>query len=330
MGQNALAQSIENVAPRPGGARDWPMLGAVVGEGVGRAATRRLGELAVVEMGSRAALRCAPQPSTHLRSPQVMLAALVAGEAVYRAADGRLKLLKAGEILVLESELGVDLRIDDGGRLAGLVMPTHLISPRFVARERLRGGALRGHSGGVAVLLHQLVGGLALPGRAIPGVGALTDAVGGLISAVLEDCWDQERDEVHALRKLRLEQIGQHMRRNFADPDLSPGDTADALGLSRRYVHKLYAQDGRSFRQELIALRIEACLRAFADEKQSGKTIADIAFAAGYTDISQFNRHFRKLKGDTPSAVRREMALGLGRARKGARKTARAGRLVRD
>jgi AraC-like DNA-binding protein len=259
----------------------------------------------------------------------VMLAALVSGEAVYRAADGRLKLLKAGEILVLESELAVDLRIDDGGRLAGLILPTHLLAPRFVARERLRGGALRGHSGGVATLLHQLIGGLAVPGRAVPGAGALADAVGGLISAVLEDCWAQERDEVHALRKLRMEQIGQHMRRNFADPDLSPGDAADALGLSRRYVHKLYAQEGRSFRQELIALRIEACLRAFTDEKQVGKTIADIAFAAGYTDISQFNRHFRKLKGETPSAVRRTMALSLGKARKGPRKTARTGQAAK-
>jgi AraC-like DNA-binding protein len=173
------------------------------------------------------------------------------------------------------------------------------------------------------------VAGLAVPGRVVPGPGALTDAIGGLISAVLEDCWAQERDEVHALRKLRLEQIGQHMRRNFADPDLSPGDAADALGLSRRYVHKLYSQESRSFRQELIALRIEACLRAFTDEKQSGKTIADIAFAAGYTDISQFNRHFRKLKGETPSAVRRVLAASLGKARKGPRRGAKVGALAR-
>ncbi|MGA0603304.1 helix-turn-helix domain-containing protein [Caulobacter sp. KR2-114] len=274
-------------------------------------------------MGPRSALRCAPRPSASPRSAQVLLAALGAGEAVYRAFDGRLKLLRPGEILVLESELPVDVRIGDGGRLSALVAPAHMLAPRFVARERLRGGALRAHAGGVAVLLHQLLKGLTEPERAPLGAGALVDAVGGLVSAVLEDCWAQERDDGQAMRKLRMEQINQHIRRNFADPELSPGDVAEALGLSRRYVHKLYAQEGRSFRQDLIGLRIEACLRAFTDEQQAGKTIADIAYAAGYTDISQFNRHFRKLKGDTPSNVRRALVDTLGR--KGGRRASARG-----
>ncbi|HEX7758402.1 MAG TPA: AraC family transcriptional regulator [Caulobacteraceae bacterium] len=287
-----------------------------------------MGELYLFEMGGRATLRCGPKPATGARSAQVLLAVLTEGEAVYRAFDGRLKLLRPGEILVLESELPVDVRLGDDGRLSGLVAPVHLLSPRFVARERLRGGALRAHAGGVASLLHQLIGGLSPPARAAPGAGALMDAVGGLVSAVLEDCWAQERDEGQTMRKLRLEQIGQYMRRSFADPELSVGGAADALGLSRRYVHKLYAHEGRSFRQDLIALRIEACLRAFTDQKQAGKTIADIAYAAGYTDISQFNRHFRRLKGDTPSAVRRTLGHVIVKVRKPARKAAKRSPLV--
>ena len=58
-----------------------------------------------------------------------------------------------------------------------------------------------------------------------------------------------------------------------------------------------------------MALRIEACLAAFGDENQVEKTIAEIAYSAGYADISQFNRHFRRLRGETPSASRRA-ALG--------------------
>lgn len=326
LGQRAAMPRAEDRARKALSNRgDWPISGAVGGESSGPLTVRRMAELSVIELSSRSALRCGPKPNTGNRSPQILLAALTLGEAVYRASDGRLKLLRPGEVLVLESELAVDVRVDDGGRLAGLILPTHLLSPRFVARERLRGGALRAHSGGVATLLHQLIGGLVTPHRAAPGIGGLTDAVGGLVSAMLEDCWAQERDDGQALRKLRLEQIGQHMRRNFADPELSPGDAADALGFSRRYVHKLYAQEGRSFRQELVALRIEACLRAFTDEKQGSKTIADIAFAAGYTDISQFNRHFRKLKDDTPSAVRRTLAQHVGKPRKASRRSAKTG-----
>ena len=303
---------------------DWPLLSGGGADYSPPAAYRRMGELSLLEMGGRSALRCGPRPSANPRSAQVLLAVLTTGEAVFRAFDGRLKLLRPGDILVAESELPLDIRVGDDSRLSGLVAPIHLLSPRFVARERLRGGALRPHSGGVAVLLHQLIAGLTIPGRATPGVGALTDAVGGLVSAVLEDCWAQESDDGHAVRKLRLEQIGQHMRRNFADPELSPRDAAEALGLSRRYVHKLFAQEGRSFRQDLIALRIEACLRAFTDEQQVGKTIADIAYAAGYTDISQFNRHFRRLKGETPSAVRRELTMKIGKAGRPVRRIGKA------
>ncbi len=317
LGQRAARVRFEgrtaNSLPAKG---DWPLSGGIGTEFVAPAMFRRTGELCVLEMSGRSALRCGPRPGSGTRSAQVLLAVVTEGEAVYRAFDGRLKLLRPGEILVLESELPVDVRVGEDGRLSGLVAPIHLLSPRFVARERLRGGALRAHAGGVASLLHQLIGGLTIPERATPGDGALMDAVGGLVSAVLEDCWAQERDEGQVLRKLRLEQIGQYMRRGFADPRLSPGDAAEALGLSRRYVHKLYAQEGRSFRQDLIALRIEACLRAFTDEKQAGKTIADIAYAAGYTDISQFNRHFRRLKGDTPSATRRMLSDALAKPRK--------------
>jgi AraC-like DNA-binding protein len=204
----------------------------------------------------------------------------------------------------------------------------HLVTPRFVSRERVRGGAVRAHSGGVALLMHQLLSGLMTSTRAIPGAGALADALGGLISAMLEDCWASEPDEGLARRKVRLEQIGQHIRRSFADPALSPGAVAEALNLSRRYVHKLYAQEGRSFRQDLIALRIDACLKAFQDEKQAKKTIAEIAFAAGYTDISQFNRHFRRLKGATPSALRTALSGAAAKPRKGVRKARAFPRLV--
>jgi AraC-like DNA-binding protein len=237
-----------------------------------------------------------------------MLWALIEGSAVFKAADGRLRPLRIGEVLVTHSEAPFDLRGDAGARLAGLGVPAHLFVPRFVARERLLGGALRSHGGGVAGLLSELLKGLVDPARAVPGAGALTDAVGGLISATLEDCWAGEDHQAsERLGRARMDSIGQYLRRHFADPELSPNDVARAIGVSRRYLHKLFALETRSFRQELIALRIEACLKAFADKQQAGKTIAEIAFAAGYTDISQFNRHFRRLRGTTPSSTRQAL-----------------------
>jgi transcriptional regulator GlxA family with amidase domain len=61
---------------------------------------------------------------------------------------------------------------------------------------------------------------------------------------------------------------------------------------------------GRSFREELTRLRLDACRAALADPYRSGETIAEIAFSAGFNDLSQFNRHFRSAFGATPSQAR--------------------------
>ena len=169
----------------------------------------------------------------------------------------------------------------------------------------------------MAQLLRDLVAGLATPERATPGPGALADALGGLLSAMLEDCWTRDAPSIAERQgRLHIETIEAYVRRQFADPDLTPSDVAKAIGVSRRYLHRLYTEAGRSFRGDLIALRIEACLKAFADPRQAQKTVAEIAFAAGYTDISQFNRHFRRLRGETPTAVRRARLGVVPRARR--------------
>jgi AraC-like DNA-binding protein len=317
------AQGLARFARAPAARTEWPFVSGIVAGPGGTVAVRRLGDMAILELAGRPVLRSQPRPGGPARAQRLMLLTLIRGEASFRAFDGRLRAVRPGEVMVMDSDLSLDVRGEEGALLVGVTLPLHLITPRFVSRERIRGGTVRTHSGGVAQLVHQLLSGLMSHGRAAPGAGALADALGGLVSAMLEDCWAAEKDEGLAKRKARLEQIGQHIRRNFADPELSPGAVAEALGLSRRYVHKLYAQEGRSFRQDLVGLRIEACLKAFQDDKQVGKTIAEIAFAAGYTDISQFNRHFRRLKGATPSDIRGALAARGVKPRKPARARAK-------
>jgi AraC-like DNA-binding protein len=245
------------------------------------------------------------------KTERLLFLTLLSGEASFRAWDERLRPVACGDVLAIDSALPVEVRAEAGARLAGVVLPLHVISPRFVTRERLRAGALRAHAGGLADLLHQLLGGVA-DGPVTPGDGALADAIGGLASAMLEDCWAQDGAGSPAASAVRLDQVAQHLRRHFADPNLTAGAVAEALGISRRYLHKLYTQAGRSFRHELIGLRIDSCLKALSDDRVGRKTIAEIALAAGYADISQFNRHFRRLKGATPTAVRRTLRAARG------------------
>ena len=239
----------------------------------------------------------------------VVLLALTYAECAFRGPDERLRRMRRKEVLLALGGAPLVLRPETGARLVGVAIPSHLLAPRFVSAERLRAGAQMSHAGGVAPLLYDLLAKLSARESVTPGAGPLVDAVGGLLSATLEDRYaagPPARGEAAAVRR---DQIARHMRRHFADPGLSAAEVAAAVGVSRRYLHRLFAEDGRSFREELIALRIEACLRALLDANQVELTIAEIAFAAGYADISQFNRHFRRLKGTTPSELRRAAAL---------------------
>jgi AraC-like DNA-binding protein len=234
-----------------------------------------------------------------------LLLALAEAECAFRDGEDRLRPMRPKEVLIADSGSVLKLTLQEGARLVGLAAPIHLLAPRFVSLERLRAASLKSQARGMAQLLYELLAGLSARDAATPGPGALIDAVGGLLSAVLEDGPAQERPARGQAGQARLEQISRRLRRHFADPELSAADVAAAVGVSRRYLHRLYADEGRSFRDELVALRIEACVKAFLDENQIDKTIAEIAFAAGYTDISQFNRHFRRIQGATPSEVRR-------------------------
>ena len=281
----------------------WPTGGAPRPEGL---ETRSVGELTIVHFAAGDGAECAGREAA-LAAPKglVMLLALTGSECAFKTPEGRWRLMKRREVLVVNGGAPLEVRPESGARLSGLAIPAHLLSPRFLSPDRLKSANLQSHGLGMASLLYDLLDRFAENAAAARGAGALIDAVGGLLSATLEDFQAQERPPRGEAGRARLDQIGRHLRRHFADPDLSAEDVANAVGVSRRYLHRLYAQFGRSFRTELVSLRIESCVKSFLDETQIHKTIAEIAFAAGYTDISQFNRHFRRLKGATPSTLRR-------------------------
>jgi len=54
-----------------------------------------------------------------------------------------------------------------------------------------------------------------------------------------------------------------------------------------------------------------ACARNLLDQSHRSKKIAEIAFAAGFRDISHFNRLFKRSHGVAPREFRRSMSSEL-------------------
>jgi AraC family transcriptional regulator, positive regulator of tynA and feaB len=96
-----------------------------------------------------------------------------------------------------------------------------------------------------------------------------------------------------------------HIDRHSDDPKLGAATLAARFRCSERYVHRLFAATGRSVGEHVNERRIAACTRRLLDSNSTHKTIAEIAFAAGFRDISHFNRLFKRCNGLAPREFRR-------------------------
>jgi AraC-like DNA-binding protein len=106
------------------------------------------------------------------------------------------------------------------------------------------------------------------------------------------------------IRAARLHAAQTFVMRNLARHDLSAATVARHLGVTRRYVHMLFATEERSFSEFVLAERLARAHRTLADPRWAGRAISAVAFESGFGDLSHFNRTFRRRFGMTPSQSR--------------------------
>ncbi len=109
---------------------------------------------------------------------------------------------------------------------------------------------------------------------------------------------------LRGLRAARLQAILQKMRENFADPSISAQGVARQLRLSVRYMHDILQETGVSFAERILELRLQKAHRMLSDRRNDGMRISEIALLSGFSDVSYFNRCFRRRFGSTPSGAR--------------------------
>ena len=106
------------------------------------------------------------------------------------------------------------------------------------------------------------------------------------------------------VKAARLRAVLAEIARRFSDPEFDLDALVGTLGLSRRYVQQLLEETGKSFTEHLAERRLERAFALLSDRRCLHRAIIDIAFAAGFGDVSHFNHMFRRRFGDTPSGVR--------------------------
>jgi AraC-like DNA-binding protein len=110
--------------------------------------------------------------------------------------------------------------------------------------------------------------------------------------------------EVRGVRAGRRAAILREIDANLNDPRLSAAILAHRLGITTRYVHQLFEEIGQTFSVYVLNIRLDRVAHVLREPRRANQKIAAIAFEVGFSDLSHFNRSFRRRFGETPTAVR--------------------------
>ncbi len=109
-------------------------------------------------------------------------------------------------------------------------------------------------------------------------------------------------------REALRERIKQHVTEHLADPQLSVDGIAHALNCSRRHLYNAFSEEADGVAGHILRRRLETCRRSLANRANDHRSITDIAFSSGFSNMAHFSRVFRAHLGMPPSDYRRGLA----------------------
>ncbi|MEM7133352.1 MAG: helix-turn-helix domain-containing protein [Chloroflexota bacterium] len=98
--------------------------------------------------------------------------------------------------------------------------------------------------------------------------------------------------------------IKSHINDHLAQSDLSPETIANALHISKRYLHYLFQHEETPITRYIWNARLEQCRSELANPRNCHRSITDIAFTWGFKSSPHFSRLFKARYGLSPRGFR--------------------------
>ena len=164
---------------------------------------------------------------------------------------------------------------------------------------------------GVALLRHYIDGLLAADGSgvAIAGLEAVVAThirdLAALVVGANRDGAEQARSG--GVMAARFQAARRFVAENLLNPHLTEETVAKALGISPRYVKKLFASQA-GFHNHLNGQRLDLAYSLLTNPLHLRTKVIDIAFHCGFSSLPTFNRRFKDRHGLSPSEARHAVA----------------------
>lgn len=115
---------------------------------------------------------------------------------------------------------------------------------------------------------------------------------------------DAELARQRGQSEVRLALMKADILKHLAVAELEIEAVARRYGIGGRQAQRLFEQDGTTFTEFLLERRLLMARRLLLDPTNEGRKVSDIAHASGFSDLSYFNRVFRRRFGATPTDIR--------------------------
>jgi AraC family transcriptional regulator, positive regulator of tynA and feaB len=222
--------------------------------------------------------------------------------------DGRDVRLGEGDMTLIDPLLPYFGRFETVSKLLVIKIPRRLLEMRtgklqaFTAVGIRRDNAECGLTSSFLATLPEFTGQLGSTAQELLREQALD-----LMALCLAKAAD-ERPRLSAGHSVILLNIRAAVEARLADPNLDVRTIAEAAGVSVRYANALLASEGASLSRLIQTRRLMRCQKALEDPSQLRRTVSEIAYSWGFSDMTHFGRVFRKAYGMLPSDYRKEFA----------------------
>jgi AraC-like DNA-binding protein len=217
---------------------------------------------------------------------------------------GRKVILEGGDVALIDPLLPYTGNFSSGSRRLILTVPRSAVQARigtardFVARAVKpwgEGGIMSSYLMTLPVHADRLG-----PTSTATVLGQVFD----LMAVALARTMEAKTPRLSSAASLALLKLRAVIEPRLSDPTLDDDAVAAAAGISVRYANSLLAAEGMSIMRLVQARRLERCRAALEDPMQAHRTLSEIAFSWGFSDMTHFGRRFKAAYGAVPSEYR--------------------------
>lgn len=219
--------------------------------------------------------------------------------------NGQQALLEPGDVILLDPQLPNGCTFPSDSNMLLLKVPRRELEARLgQTREMvlcpIKRSAPEGElTSSLMAMLPPYIG------RMRPAIEEIVkDQVLDLFAVSLAQAMGTQRPNVSSARSLAVMRLRAVIEARLSDRSVTAGSVAAAARISVRYANSLLTREGTSIMRLIQTRRLERCRRSLEDPLQAHRTLTEIAYCWGFSDMTHFGRRFKATYGMSPREYR--------------------------